>query len=115
MSELQRLWKALLKQVQPTALRNTASGVVQVGKVDGNVTVINHHHAPRRAAPRASEEQKIVLRLMDEVPDRIAVLAFMEREFNTRMVVELKPAQLYRLRRYVETIHNNRSKGGTHP
>lgn len=104
MSELQRLWKALLKQLQPTALRNTASGVVQVGKVDGNGTVINHHHAPRRKAPRASEEHKNVLRLMDEVPDRIAVLDFMEREFATRMVIELKPAQLYRLRRYVELV-----------
>lgn len=104
MSELQRLWKALLKQLQPTVLRNTASGVVQVGKVDGNVTVVNHHHALRRKAPRASQEHKAVLRLMDEVPDRIAVLDFMEREFATRMVIELKPVQLYRLRRYVEVV-----------
>lgn len=90
----------------------TGKSNVQVGQVGGNVTVINHHHhAPRRKPQRATEEQKAVLRLMDELPDRFVALDFMEREFDTRMVIELKPAQLYRLRRYIETIQNNLIKG----
>lgn len=40
---------------------------------------------------------------------RIKVLDFMRREFSTAMVIELKPAQAYRVRRYVETI-NSRKK-----
>lgn len=107
MSEMQRLWKALLKLLP--SQQNTASGVVQAGKVDGNITVINHHHhtapvQPQRKTPRATTEQKAILRLMDEVPDRIAVLDFMEREFSTRMVIDLNPAQQFRLRRYVEVV-----------
>lgn len=83
----------------------TGKSNVQVGQVGGNVTVVNHHHhAPRRTSQRASDEHKNVLRLMDEVPDRFAVLDFMQREFATKMVIELKPAQLYRLRRYVEVV-----------
>lgn len=118
MSELQRLLKVLLKFVLPTQ-QNTASGVVQAGKVDGNITVINHHHhappsvppsPPQRKTVRANAEQKAILRLMDEVPDRIAVLDFMEREFDTRMVIELGQPQLYRLRRYIEVVIES-SKG----
>ena len=41
---------------------------------------------------------------MERVPDRIAILDFMEREFRTRMVIELTPAQTFRLRRYVEVV-----------
>ena len=41
-------------------------------------------------------------------PVRNKVLDFMRREFNTAMVVELQPAQLLRVRRYVETINNRR-------
>ena len=40
---------------------------------------------------------------------RIKVLDFMRREFHTAMVIELQPAQVYRVRRYVETI-NSRKK-----
>lgn len=40
---------------------------------------------------------------------RIKVLDFMRREFHTAMVIELKPDQVYRVRRYVETI-NSRKK-----
>lgn len=111
MQELPKQLLAWLGRLLPKQ-EVTGKSNVQVGQVGGNVTVINHHHhAPRRATPRASEEQKAVLRLMDELPDRFVALDFMEREFNTRMVIELKPAQLYRLRRYVETIHSNLAKG----
>lgn len=84
--------------------RKHQHGAVQAGHIDGGVTVINHHHhhAQNRSASRA--EQKAVLQLMDSVQDRIAVLDFMEREFQTRMVIELSPQQLYRLKRYVEVV-----------
>lgn len=74
------------------------------------VTVVNIHvHAPGYGAPlhgnvRASSAHRRALALLDRVPDRIAVLDFMEREFGTRMVIELDTRQLYRLRRYVEVI-----------
>lgn len=60
----------------------------------------------RRASPRPSSamEQHNVLLLMQQLPDRIAVLVFMEREFDTRMVIHLDSQQLYRLRRYIEVI-----------
>lgn len=56
------------------------------------------------ARPSLKTDQSQVLALMDRLPDRIAVLDFMGREFGTRMVVELDAKQLYRLRRYVEVI-----------
>lgn len=59
---------------------------------------------PVQRPPSATPAQRDVLFLMQKLPDRIAVLDFMEREFNTRMVIELQPVQVYRLRRYVEVI-----------
>lgn len=43
---------------------------------------------------------------------RIKVLDFMRREFGNAMVMDLKPSELLRTRRYVETIHHrmNREK-----
>lgn len=79
----------------------------------GHITVVNIHvHAPSHAPPlhgnaRASTAHRRALTLLDQVPDRIAVLDFMEREFGTRMVIELDTRQLYRLRRYVEVILKN--------
>jgi len=100
---------------------NSGSGAVQVGRAGGNVKVVNvtqHIYVPPiqptppqpqaarqpRPRPAATPEHRQVLALMDHLPDRIAVLDFMEREFNTRMVIELEAQQLYRLRRYVEVI-----------
>ena len=98
-----RLIKELVAMLMPKQV-NKGSGTVQAGRIDGSVTVINHHYGGTRQARRTTPDQKAVLQLMAGVPDRIAVLDFMEREFNTRMVIELKPAQLYRLRRYVEVV-----------
>lgn len=93
---------------------------IQIDTVNGQAAHIIHNHGPvyfvctpqtttrteRRTKPRPSAkiDQSQVLALMDHLPDRIAVLDFMDREFCTRMVVELDPIQLYRLRRYVEVI-----------
>jgi hypothetical protein len=107
---------------------NSGNGAVQVGRAGGSVKVVNltqHIYgsapAPQRPASQAPPirvshpdrrskqrplpaDQHVVLDLLDQVPDRIAVLDFMAHEFNTRMVIELDAHQLYRLRRYVEVI-----------
>ena len=99
---------------------------IQVDTVNGQAAHTIHNYGPvyfvcalpieqsalqmvrpeRRSKPRPSPktDQSQVLALMDQLPDRFAVLDFMGREFDTRMVVELDPKQLYRLRRYVEVI-----------
>ncbi|GAB6454944.1 hypothetical protein bcgnr5379_63350 [Bacillus cereus] len=41
---------------------------------------------------------------MGQLRDRIAVLNFMEDQFGTRMVIHLKPEQLYRLNRYLDVV-----------
>ncbi len=94
---------------------NKGGGTVQVGRLNGNVTVINHHHAsgPSRggrasaAGRRATPAQREVLDLLNRVPDRIAILKFMEKEFKTRLVIELQPDQLYRVKRYVQAVLTN--------
>jgi hypothetical protein len=102
------------------------SPTIQVDTVNGQAAHIIHNHGPvyfvctlpaeqspqpmtrpeRRAKTRPSpkSDQSQVLALMDQLLDRIAVLDFMEREFDTRMVVELDSRELFRLRRYVEVI-----------
>lgn len=85
---------------------NKGEGTVQAGRIDGNVTVINNHHRhlPARAPVAFSPDHAAVLDLMKKLENRIAVLEFMQREFGTKMVKELQPNELYRLRRYVEVV-----------
>lgn len=52
----------------------------------------------------SSVEQSAALRRLDKVPNRVAILDFMEREFGTRMVIHLKSEQLYRLNRYLDVV-----------
>lgn len=82
-----RLLKELWALLTPSQ-KNKGGGAVQVGQLIGNATAA----------------QREVLDLITRVPDRISVLKFMEREFGTGMVIELQPAQLYRLRRYLEVV-----------
>lgn len=104
MQEISKQLLAWLSRLLPKQ-EVTGNANVQVGKVSGNITVVtNHHHAVVTATPKASAQHKEVLRLMERVPDRIAILDFMEREFRTRMVIELSPKQTFRLRRYVEVV-----------
>ena len=57
------------------------------------------------ASMPSSVEQSATLRRLEQVPSkRIAILNFMEREFGTRMVINLKPEQLYRLNRYLDAV-----------
>lgn len=97
-------------------------GAIQVGKVEGGMQVVHQHFYPAAPSPpesvKGSEEiakaptaaQREVLTLMKPLDrnQRIAVLEFMRREFRTAMVIELQPAQVYRVRRYVETINSRR-------
>lgn len=61
-------------------------------------------------AQSATAAQRELLTLMKPLNKaaRIKVLDFMRREFDTPMVIELKPDQVYRVRRYVETINSRR-------
>ena len=106
-----------IRQLLPKQ-KNTGSGAVQVGKAGGDVTVVNltqhitQHlspiHAGSRLSPapvrrQASKAQREVLLLMMKLDEREgAVLDFMQREFGTRIVIDLNESQLYRVRRYVE-------------
>lgn len=106
MSGIPKQWLAALKRLLPTQVVR-GDGAVQVGKVQGSVTVVNNvfHVNQTRSYNKANTDQRTVLQLMRELPSQEPVLTFMEREFGTRMVIELQDKQLYRLRRYVETIH----------
>ena len=112
MRELPKQFWAWIVRLLPKQ-ENSGSGAVQVGRAEGHVNVVHltqHIYAPAPAAPQlrprttSSTDQSQVLALIDRVPDRIAVLDFMEREFDTRLVIELDARQLFRLRRYVEVI-----------
>lgn len=107
-----------------TPLQTGGDGAIQVSKVEGGVQVVHQHFYPPPHEPQphdqrpravsaaaATAQHKQVLALMKPLDKaaRITVLDFMRREFNTAMVIELEPEQLYRVRRYVETI-NNRSR-----
>ena len=128
MRELKKWLARLISRLMPTQT-SSGAGAIQIGKMGGGVTNVHltqHIYYPpethradvppirvarpdRRVRPRPphKEVQRQVLALLDQVPDRIAVLDFMAREFGTRMVIELDGRQLYRLRRYVEVILKN--------
>ena len=94
---------------------NRGDGAIQIGHVGGNLTIVQVvQGAP--ATPRtkglANEAQREVLKLMRHLPDQALVTDFMQREFDTRMVIDLDAGQLFRVRRYVETILNNSDKAG---
>ena len=63
--------------------------------------------APTKAG--TTPEQKQLLNLMKPLDKetRIKVLNFMRDQFQTAMVVELQPQQVYRARKYVEKVHSN--------
>lgn len=109
---------------------SSGSSAMHMGHVSGSVQQQVHQHfyaaaqpAQDAAAPTptpavvrppsgATPEQKQVLTLMKPLPEpvRIRVLDFMRREFGTALVIELQPDQVYRVRRYVEVIHQQASR-----
>jgi len=92
------------------------NGAIQVGKVSGNVTIFHVTQASDSQAPKPASltttEQREVLGMIRRVPNKEAVFCWMQKSFGTRMVMDLKPSELLRTRRYVETIHRrmNREK-----
>lgn len=78
-------------------------GAVQAGHIGGSVTVINHHHAPAQSG-LTTPAQRELLALIRRSPSAEAVFNFMHREFGSRMVMDLSPSQVLRVRRYVEVV-----------
>lgn len=126
MGELPKQLLAWIARLLPKQ-ENSGNGAVQVSSNGGHVTIVHltQHVQPVMAPPpvepiqpvmrperqrtQVTEEQREVLAMMRSLPDEGSVLGFMQREFGTRRVVELQPKQLYRLRRYVETINRKTS------
>ena len=111
MNAYKQFLRELVRALWPKQKNIRVSKGVQAGRIDGNVTVVNHHH--QHLAPRApvafSPEHGAVLDLMKQLENRVSVLEFMQREFGTKMVKELQPSELFRLRRYVEVVIENSS------
>ena len=118
MQEIPKQLLAWIRRLLPSQ-KNTGNGAVQVGKAGGDVTVVNftqhitqrlpNFQAGSRLSPaastrrKASPAQREVLNLMMKLDDREgAVLEFMQREFGTRIVIDLNDSQLFRVKRYVE-------------
>lgn len=125
MKQLLQWIMGMLHKMQP---KQSASGegTVQVERAGGDVQIDNSrpvtmhvtqvfYSAQVESAPAAnvrppatvvSNEQREVLMLISRLPHRgEAVFRFMEREFKTRMVRDLKPSELVRVRAYVATIN----------
>ncbi len=83
---------------------NDGERSIQIGNVTGNVIV--QHGANQE---ELLKERALVEALMPKVPWP-PIRDFMDRTFNTRQVKALNEHQLYRLRRYVETVIRNRDQ-----
>jgi hypothetical protein len=54
----------------------------------------------------ATPEQREVLRMLSRMPNRgESVFKFMETNFNTRMVIDLRPGELKRVQAYIASIN----------
>ena len=108
MAELPKQLRAWIAKLVPQQ-KNGGAGAVQVGSVGGNVTsnvtIVNVLAPPLEAPKLASADQREVLALIRKLHNREAVFHWMQKSFGTRMVIDLKPSELLRTRRYVETIH----------
>lgn len=117
MSELPRQLLAWIAGLLPKQ-KNEGDGGFQVGKISGPVTVVNVFQqregpavtAEPKAASLATAQQREVLTMIRRLRNSEAVFDFMERTFNTRMVIDLQPGQLLRVRRYVEAINRRNAE-----
>lgn len=76
-----------------------------------NIVNISHsQHSNTQTGAIATPQQREVLSLIRGLRKTESVFLFMEKEFGTRMVIDLQPSQLIRVKRYVEAI-NRRTKG----
>lgn len=91
-------WLEKIKSLLKITQKNTGQQGIQIGHVAGNVTVLN---GATREAP--TEDVSAVKLLVRKVPWK-PVCAFMDKTFSTRQIEALDKHQLYRLKRYVETM-----------
>lgn len=118
--ELLAWLEGLIKSLMPKQ-KMEGDGGVMIGKVDGAVSQVTnhvtHHHfygplersdteadQGKKSSGIATNEQRQVLLMIRRLRNSEAVFAFMERTFGTRMVIDLEPRELARVRKYVEAI-----------
>ncbi len=117
MGELPKQLLAWMARLLPKQT-NEGAGAVQIGRASGdvhttttsNVTIINLQVSQERPTHLATTEQREVLAMLRKLHQRDAVFVFRQRQFGTRMVIDLEPGQLLRVRRYVETIRSRTTR-----
>lgn len=68
---------------------------------------------PSTAKPSlTTPEQREVLALIRRLRKSDSVFAFMTKNFGTKMVMDLQPSQVLRVKLYIESINNRISKAG---
>lgn len=96
-------WLEKIKTLFQIEQKNQGTQGVQIGHVAGNVTIT---HNARDPAEQEREDVRVLVKKVPWPP----VCAFMDKAFGTRMVGALDKHQLYRLRRYVETMIQSGNK-----
>ncbi|CAN7556529.1 hypothetical protein LJR074_004008 [Acidovorax sp. LjRoot74] len=113
MGELPKQLLAWIAKLLPKQ-KVQGNGAIQVGKVSGNVTIVHVTHAPDSQVSKApsltTPEQREVLGMIRKLKNREAVFSWMQKSFGTRMVMDLKPSEVLRARRYIETINRRMNK-----
>lgn len=101
-----------LKPQQKSGNRSIQVGgsISHGGVASSGITVVIHQHAApvphaaRRRTPTLLPGDVLALMQPLSKADRISVLDFMERQFHTRLVIELNSPALFRLKKYVEAV-----------
>lgn len=113
MGELPRQLLAWIATLLPKQ-KVQGDGAIQVGKVSGNVTIVHVTHAQdfqaSKTASLTTPEQREVLGMIRKLKNKEAVFNWMQKSFGTRMVMDLKPSEVLRARRYIETINRRMNK-----
>lgn len=116
MGELPKQLLAWMARLLPKQ-KVEGNSAIQVGKVGGNVTIVHITHAPDSQASKPASlttpEQREVLGLIRRLRNKDAVFSWMHKSFGTRMVMDLKPSEVLRTKRYVETIHRRINREST--
>ncbi|MDR2187009.1 MAG: hypothetical protein LBE62_03030 [Azonexus sp.] len=73
------------------------------------VNIINMASGLSSQKRKATPEQAEILALIKDMPERNQVLEFMKREFGTGLVIDIEGRELYRVRRYAETVRERGS------
>jgi len=116
--------------------RSEGDNATHVGKVNGDFAsqqvtmhVTQNFYPPQTEAPETNlsgtggipvpqprsrqptpAEQSAVLRRLDQLINRVPILEFMERDFQTRMVIDLEVAELKRVHLYLDAVMSDPMK-----